>query len=303
MRTLLIILVMGLSLGALTGCETLSALQGDIQAATKKLTDLEHEAYGDNEMRRGNQEAAFIHYSRAVKANPENLSARVKKGRILYSRELYEQALVEFEAVTAKDEVHAVALYEAGRCHFKLGDAQRAEERLSTALVHEPSLWQAHSMLGVIHSGRADFDVALGHYKAALGMRPEDGDLLNNLGVTMLMAGEYSRAEDTFRQALGSGADRAKTCNNLGLALGRQGRHDEALAAFLCAGDPARAHNNVGYILYLEGRHAQAIEHFEKAIQESPTFYQVAYDNLQRARMAQKGQVSMAPSTGREGAD
>jgi Flp pilus assembly protein TadD len=120
----------------------------------------------------------------------------------------------------------------------------------------------------------------------AHALSPEDAHIVNNLGVSYLVAGEFDKAEQAFRAAILLDPGDPASHNNLGLAVGRQGRYAEALAQFRLAGTEQAALNNLGYLYYLNGEHALAIEHFERSLQLGGGDRLTVVKNLQAAQAA-----------------
>jgi tetratricopeptide (TPR) repeat protein len=173
---------------------------------------------------------------------------------------------------------------------FKGGMRDEAAAHARRAVEADAKLWRARMLLGVLDNYAERYEKAEIEFKAALQVSPDNPDVLNNLGMTYAMSGYPVEATMAFAEALrhaAPGPDEGRIANNLGLALCRMNRFDEALAAFRRAGGgEATARNNVGYYLYKSGRYADSLPYFEKALQLSPTYYERAAENLERARLA-----------------
>jgi Flp pilus assembly protein TadD len=271
------------------------------KAAGPQIPDLpakKHEEMGDMHMSRGQHATALAHYQRAAAKDPENLGAALKHGYALLETDQVEQSLTVFNTVLDKQPEAAMAHAGAGMAYFRSGLSRQAEARLRRAVALDDSLWRAHNVLGIIHTRNHDPAAALDALQQARDLAPGHPQVLNNLGVAHMMAGDYQAAAKTLRQAARAGAVGEKTSNNLGVSLARLGRFDEALEAFMAAGDEARAYNNLGCALMLMDRHARAVAAFEKAMEAAPRFYVKAHENMRRARMAagfQGGVVPRAP--------
>ena len=74
-----------------------------------------------------------------------------------------------------------------------------------------------------------------------------------------------------------------KLNNQLGMALASEKHYNEALEAFMKAGDEAQAYNNVGVYYFVAGQYEEAAKCFQRAIELRPSFYEEAKTNLQRA--------------------
>jgi len=286
-----VILIFGLSLA---GCATHKKQETSFQEFAYgdkehvKLNAAQHEQVADGFLRRGKPEMAFIHYNKALEADPENADVRVKKGDLLVDKGLDEQALAEYLAVLEKNPDHAIANEAAGTVYFRAGLYAEAKAHLTRAVEKNPMLWKAHNYLGNLHTRNAEYDQAVADFRQAIELHKGEfkDEIYNNLGVVQMAMKQYGKAVNSFRYALKNGGVSARTYNNLGLALTRQGRLSEALESFKYAGGEAKANNNLGYVLLTEGRPAEAVPYFEKAVELAPSFYVKAADNLKRARMA-----------------
>jgi serine/threonine-protein kinase len=160
---------------------------------------------------------------------------------------------------------------------------------------------------------------AIGHFRAALAVRPTSAVMANNLAVGLRAAGRLDEAIACYERALRLDPGYALTYNNLGLALRDKGKLDEAQASFERAieADPkflgaymnlgnllrhkkevpraiecylqaarlspedARPYYSLGLILAEQGQIDDAIKHYQKAVKLDPRFFQ-AHSNLGR---------------------
>ena len=138
----------------------------------------------------------------------------------------------------------------------------------------------------MVYDKQKRYPLAIREYNRAIRLRPQEGFLYNNLGVSHLLAGKYKNAVADFYNALQRNYFDSKVYNNLGLALARVGQYREALDAFRKGGDEAQANNNPGCIYMERDEYGKAVTCFEKAIEINPTFYIKAKDNLEKAKIA-----------------
>ncbi|MGH7288726.1 MAG: tetratricopeptide repeat protein, partial [Myxococcota bacterium] len=117
----------------------------------------------------------------------------------------------------------------------------------------------------------------------ARNLHPDEAWLLNNLGVSRLIAGDWAGAEAALRVATELEPDDPAAFNNLGLALGRQGRYREALVAFQHAGSERAAHNNLGFVHFLNGQYPEAVAQYELALAADGGEARVVLENLNAA--------------------
>ncbi|MEF2231448.1 MAG: tetratricopeptide repeat protein, partial [Pseudodesulfovibrio sp.] len=253
-----------------------------------KLSAAQHEQVAEGFLRRDNGEMAFVHLNKALELEPDNLEVRIRKGDLLVSKGLEEQALAEYLHVLGRQPDHALANEAAGTVYFRAGLYGEAETHLTRAVTGNPMLWKAHNYLGNLYDRQGKYAQARTHFLRALDLHKGQfqDEIYNNLGVVQVAMGQYGEAVNSFRYALRNGGVTPRTYNNLGLALTRQGRLAEALEAFKYAGGESRANNNLGYVLLTSGRPEEAVPYFERAVELAPSFYVKAAENLKRARMA-----------------
>lgn len=233
----------------------------------------------------GKLEMAVLNYDKYLKKVPGDIHILKKRGLAHFELDHNSQAMRDLAQVLKKNPGDFKANEALGIISFENGLTDRAEKMLSVAAA-DPDLWRAHTYMGLIHGKRGQYPQAVREFQIAHNKRPNNPDVLNNLGVAQVMSGNLDQALNHFVEAVRHGASKAKIYNNLGMVLVKKNQLNKALQAFLNAGDPARAYNNLGYSLMVLGRYQEAIPYLEKAIELSPRFYVRAYENLKRARMS-----------------
>jgi Flp pilus assembly protein TadD len=163
-----------------------------------------------------------------------------------------------------------------------------ARQDIQKALNTKPDIWQALTLLGVIHDREGHHKEAEEAYQRALSIQPKSATILNDLGVSRYLMGRYDDAAEAFLKAFKIEPDNRRICNNLGLALYKLGRTEDAIEAFRRGGDQASAFNNVGYLAMKDSKLDEAVAALEKAVEAKPSYYDRAQRNLERARAASK---------------
>jgi tetratricopeptide (TPR) repeat protein len=110
------------------------------------------------------------------------------------------------------------------------------------ALENDPSLFMAHSELARIHEHAGRWDEATAERQRAMNANPDNGDLILDLGFTLLRAGMPEEAFEIFQQAEKANPRDPRAPYQLGLVALKLGRHDIArtsLGRFLALA-PAR---------------------------------------------------------------
>ncbi len=100
-------------------------------------------------------------------------------------------------------------------------------------------------------------------YRRALELKPDDIDVLNDLGITLFDQGRLDEAVTCYRRALVLKPDDAEILNNLGLALFDQGRLDAAIDSLRMALALKPHFNaascNLGKAYLRRGNHAEGL--------------------------------------------
>ena len=264
--------------------------------ALKKIPETDArglEQIGDNYVRQGNPTMAFLQYEKALAKEPKLQSARYKRGMLLLSRGMNDEALKTFDEILAQDPRYAPALEGRGRVRMAAGDFGGAMECFNEALAADPKLWQVHALKGYLYDRRRDYDAAIAEYEKGIAVNGKSGMLFNNLGMSLYLKKDYPKAIDAYVKAVRIDSANRRVLNNLGLALFKVGRYDEALQAFRQGGDEAAAYNNMGCLYLAEKKHPEAKAAFEKAISLKPSYFARARENLKKTEAA----IAAAPAT------
>jgi Tfp pilus assembly protein PilF len=178
-------------------------------------------------------------------------------------------------AVPMSDELPAK---EAARLQLEVAERElkggfdaEAKARFEQARRLDPNIKGAAHRLALIHDSLGEHALAQTEYVKALGEKPNDPDVLNDLGYSYYSQGAWKKAEETYRKALELGKN-PRASNNLGLALAEQGRYREALASFRDATDEARAHGNLGFVFLTQGKRENARRAYQRALELDPSY-------------------------------
>jgi predicted O-linked N-acetylglucosamine transferase (SPINDLY family) len=138
------------------------------------------------------------------------------------------------------------------------------------------------------HRG-GDLQAAAGFYRQALTAEPKHLDALYFLGVAVHQAGNPAAAAELAARALALAPHRSQLHNLRGMALGSLGNDAAAEASFrraIAADDNPEAYNNLGILLKKQGRLEDAIAAYQAAIERHPDYADALY-NLGNAQRAQ----------------
>jgi predicted O-linked N-acetylglucosamine transferase (SPINDLY family) len=126
----------------------------------------------------------------------------------------------------------------------------------------------------VAHQQAGELEQAVDAYRAALALRPDHVQALNNLGVALKNLGRFDEAVEVLRRCLALQPGSAAVHLNHGNSLNALRRFDEAEAAFREAvrlsPDYAQAHRELASLLYATGRMREAVEPYRELVRIDP---------------------------------
>ena len=278
--------IAGVLVLALAACATTDPSPEDLDLVQGQLEPARQLELAAAAVRAGRHGEAIDRYQAMLRADPDHLEARLGLGEAYLGRSANAEALTTFQTlldrqdVVSAPEVRAAAQQGRGIALLRLGRVEEAHAVLSEAATSDPTLWRAWNALGQALDSRRAWDDARASYEQALWATPAPARVHNNLGVSLMRAGEHEAAITQFGKALQLDPDLRIAQANLRLALAFEGRYVEALAG-VPQKDLPQILNNVGYIALLRGDHPRAEAYFLRALETSPSFYEPSWRNLQ----------------------
>jgi tetratricopeptide (TPR) repeat protein len=157
---------------------------------------------------------------------------------------------------------------------LQAGKLDEAQQQF-IALLNGPSAADAHKGIGDVLAREGRLAKAAEAYHAALRLRPEWPNVLNNLGNILKLQGDKAGAEQHYREALANAPLFSDASNNLGVLLAERGALTEAADRFRDAASavpPAReAGRNLALVLSQLGRSDDALVEFDLALKADPS--------------------------------
>lgn len=158
------------------------------------------------------------------------------------------------EIVTESDETserkRARIRVELALGYFEQGKSNIALDEIKQAIVADPTFSDAYSLRGLVYMRLNDFGFAEESFQKALSLKPQDANVLHNLGWLKCQQALYPQALKYFSQAIANPfyGERAKTWMAQGLCQARAGMNPEAEASLLKsyeydAGNPVTGYN------------------------------------------------------------
>lgn len=239
---------------------------------------------GDAAYLKGDAKGALFHYVSGLKFEPDNIDLMYRVGMVHLENDQLNSADRAFSRILELEPDHAGALEGHGLALLQQRKFDVAKYHLIKAVHIDDKRWRAQNGLGVISDIEKDHALAITYYQLALEQRPDSAMVLNNLGYSRYLAGEWDSAENAFNRAVSIDPQHRKAWSNLGMLYVRKEKYEDALQAFSRLMPKHEAYNSMGYVCMLEGNYTRAEAFFTDAIRFSPKYYKEAQDNLARAR-------------------
>lgn len=204
-----------------------------------------------------------------LKANSQDIAARMQLGDIYESYRLYDKAFEQYmEAArplapdTALAEPAVLGLSRSARASHRSAEALLFLD----ALVKQRPSATSWNELGVLYEDTHDLRAAENAFEQALAANPEWDSVHNNLGYNLLLQNRTEAAEASFRKALQLNPASVTARNNLGTILARRSDFEGALQQFEMTADAATAHNNLAVVLLEMGQYERSREELVQAL-------------------------------------
>jgi tetratricopeptide (TPR) repeat protein len=213
-----------------------------------------------------------------------------QRGRSLYARQKYAEALAQYEraecALPEKGEALKKQLGEAlydlaskllwpqdtGNAVYS-ADAERILPKVVEWLPEKQGAWHR---LGVILNLAGKYTDAISAYQRAIKLDPKYAHPHNGVGNVYRALGQYDRALAAYQRAMDLDPKLVYPHDGLGNMYRALGQYDQALAAYQhgIELDPKSAypHNGVGNVYRALGQYAQALAAYQRAVDLDPKF-------------------------------
>lgn len=162
------------------------------------------------------------------------------------------EAILRRGVITNTNNTQIAASY--GKVLAENGKLKEALNVIGNTLDPTQPNWRLLSAKAAILDQLGETDAARNTYQQALKISPQEPSVLNNLGMSYLLAGELPQAETTLRTALETGKASPRVRQNLALTVGLQGRYKEAEAIAKSDISPVQAAENIAYLKAMLGK-------------------------------------------------
>jgi tetratricopeptide (TPR) repeat protein len=223
----------------------------------------------------GRYELATSAYEQVPPDSPAHMVAQIGRAEALVSAGDTQGAITVLQALVEQYPDQAVVF-------VTLGDTLRREERFvdaraaydsAIALLGTPqeNHWPVFFARGITHERQNEWPQAEADFRKALELRPDQPQVLNYLGYTMVEKKiNLDEALDMIERAVAAEPDSGYIVDSLGWVLYRLGRYDEALvhmerAVELMPIDPV-INDHLGDVYWAVGRYREAEFQWHRAL-------------------------------------
>lgn len=258
------------------------AAQGSVDDANRALDDKDYER-------------AYEILRQHLTLNPTDDAAKLSLARTYLGRNEGHNAQIVLDSLSEDFDENPQVQLLRGLALLVIGERAEATVQLELALEADPSLWRAANGLGLIHDLEQRWEEAEASYQLALEEKSDSAVVHNNLGYSYLQQGRLDEATKAFTTSVSLEPDLIIARSNLRLALAAKGRYTDATAGTERKKLP-QVLNNIGYIAMLRGDFESAGVFFQRAIAESPVYYDTAEENLERLKALTGKPIDERPS-------
>jgi Flp pilus assembly protein TadD len=191
------------------------------------------------------------------KALTPSLTTVVEKARAERENRRPDKAMAMLDRAAKKAPKNKALAKERGLLALEMGQLDKAEKLIKTAMQDETPDWRLYSALGSTLAAKGDQKNAQAQVAKALELAPEHPSILNNLALSYALQGRHKKAEDLLRQASKGNNARLQTKQNLALLLGLDGKISEARRISRAALPEDDAEVNIGFLESLKRRTAK----------------------------------------------
>ncbi|MBJ6373050.1 tetratricopeptide repeat protein [Sedimentitalea arenosa] len=222
---------------------------------------------------------ALVYVRTANFLRPDHVDSLLLSAQLLDALGQYELAVATYKKIPPESPDHHAA--EMGRAEAlrRAAKPDAAIEVLEQLAEDRPTLAPVHSALGDIQRQQENYAAAVAAYDKALQYSDEGANarwfLLYARGISHERLKHWDEAESDFRAALEINPEQPQVLNYLGYSLvERREKLDEALdmieRAVAARPDSGYIVDSLGWVLYRLGRYEEAVGHMETAVELMP---------------------------------
>ncbi len=198
----------------------------------------------------GDVAGAIPFYRRAHQLDALQSTPLIRLALALHTLRAYEEAARTWRSALKLAPNNADALRGYGNSLIALNKPHLAIDQLRRSNEVEEDL-RAYNGLGVAYDMIGDARGAQVHYRMGLQLAPDNMPLLNNLGLSLALSGDFPESINLLLRVVASATVTARHRQNLALAYGLSGQIEEAAAVARQDLDEVAVANNLAYYAIL----------------------------------------------------
>lgn len=209
---------------------------------------------GNDTRNAGDLVSAAQFYARAHEMEPTKVEPLLDLAQVYTQAGAITDAANAYEQALKVDDKNPNALRGLANLQLQTGDAAGAATNLRLALAQQPD-WRTQNSLGVADDMLGDRAGAQAAYRAGLAISPGNLQLMNNLGLSLVLGGDFAQGFPILEQVSKDPAATPRMRLNLALAYGLAGEPDKAAQIARADLDAAKVEQNLGYYEFLRLLH------------------------------------------------
>jgi tetratricopeptide (TPR) repeat protein len=222
---------------------------------------------------------AVTQFASITKGAPLYKLAHLQQALNLTDLERNAEAITQLRSIIAEDPTDVRAYLALGGIHSRAKDYRSAatlfDEAIGSVPPTQSEAWNLHYQRGIAHERLDEWDIAEPAFRKALELKPNDADVLNYLGYSLIDKGlKLDEAVKMVEKAVELEPDSGFIIDSLGWAYFRLGRIEDAIvelerAIAIIPGD-ATVNDHLGDAYWAAGRKTEARFQWNHALKGEP---------------------------------
>ena len=222
---------------------------------------------------------AVTHFASINKGAPLYRLAHLQQALNLTDLERNQEAITQLRSIILEDPTDVRAYLALGGIHNRAKDYRSSatlyDDAIAVVPPTNPEAWNLQYQRGIAHERLNEWDIAEPAFRKALELKPNDADVLNYLGYSLIDKGlKLEEAVKMVEKAVELEPDSGFIIDSLGWAYFRLGRIDDAVvelerAISIIPGD-ATVNDHLGDAYWAAGRKTEARFQWNHALKGEP---------------------------------
>ncbi len=264
----------------------MDALEKDVKSVNIPTIDKSLIETAQNATQKGNHSRATQTYKQLIDKNPNNNTYKVLYAESLRREGKVDEAIFVFDSILKSEPDNLDALEGKGIALMLNGNLDEASAIFTNVMGMDATRWRTVNGAGVTLALKRKVHDAIEYFREALVLSDNNPTVLNNVGMTMAINEDFTGSEKALKLAISKTADgsyeRKRTELNLALIHGMAGRMKDAEMILRKHMPEPLVYNNLGLYASLGKNKDLAQKYLNKALTQSPVYYQNASDNLKK---------------------